>query len=60
MGRRKKGAEMRGGHFIVVFGLSCVYCYLNMEETGKTIERNDNHVRVILKLPSVITKDDRA
>lgn len=31
-----------------------------MEEANKEIERNDNRVRVVVKLPAVITKEDRA
>ena len=31
-----------------------------MEEAKKVIQRNDNHVRVVVKLPSVITKEDWA
>lgn len=51
---------MRRGHFMTFFVLSGVYWYIDMEDSNKTIQRNDNHARAVIKLPSVITKEDRA
>lgn len=31
-----------------------------MEDSIKPIQRNDNHAKVVIRLPSIITKEDRA